>query len=792
MATRTTHRIIQVVVLVVLLLAANAFLGYSIAQESERAITDQIRSRMTDLACSAASLLDGDSVKEIDGAKLSNAAYAKAYGTLGTFQNNTDITYVYLLRKIDDGTYVYIVDPAEDDEAADYGEKATYTDALSRAADGTPSVDLVAYEDRWGRFYTAYCPVFDSWGNVSGIVGVDFEAAWYEDHANAINRMAVINSLASLLLALIAVVVIARMTRAETKHAENLEHANRYDALTGLPNMSYFFKLAEASYAEMTAKGEEAAMLYMDLVNMRAFNTKHGFAGGDRLLKAFAALLAEHFGHDRCGRFGQDHFAVSTNAENLDERLDAFIAQYACVNGGLNTPVHIGIHLDSLNRDLEASTACDHAKTACDACGDMLSSNWLYFSEDMMERAKLRQHVIDNIDRAIDEGWITVHYQPIVRASTGKVCNEEALARWIDPEFGLLSPAEFIPALEDVGLAYKLDLNVLEQTLAKMKGMEEAGLYVVPSSINLSRSDFEACDIVEEIRMRVDASPISRDKICVEITETAIGRDYSFMSEQIDRFHALGFQVWMDDFGSEYSSLDYLQRLNFDLLKLDMRFMQQFDSSNDKSKIILAELVKMALGLGIETIAEGVETWEQVDFLRKVGCSKLQGYHFAKPQSFDSILERYKTGLSIGFENPAESNYYSALGRTNLYDLSSITRGDDIGSQEYFDTLPMAVLECTTEGFSIMRCNRTYYRFIKKTIGDDRVGVTIPYNEVDANGNNAFIQAIQKCSKYGMPLSVDEVLDSGLVVHSFIRHIAANPVTGAEGIAVAILTITKS
>ena len=792
MTTRKTSRkiqVIQVTILVALLLGANAFLGYSLVTESQRAMTEQIQGRMIDLACSAAALLDGDALANITEEDKGTPAYDDALDTLSAFQDNVSVSFIYCLRQVGPESFEYTIDPAED--AGEFGELATYTKAKSEATTGKPTVDEEPYEDRWGRFYSAYCPVYDSNGNVASIVTVDFDATWFENHVANINNLAIINTFASFVLGLIALVLVARMTRAESKHMRNLLHAERYDSLTGLPNMSYFLEAAKNAYREMVAAGEQPAMLYIDLIGMKLFNQKRGYAEGDKLLSAFAKLLGKHFGSERCGRFGQDHFAVSTHAENLDARLDDFIAECATINNGKSLPISIGISISMPDQLIGVSATCDQAKTACENNQDLVHSRYLYYDDDMMAQSQQRQYIIDNIDRAIEEGWIQVYYQPIVRASTGKVCDEEALARWIDPERGMLSPAEFIPVLEDVKLAYKLDLYVLEQTLMKMQRMADANLYVVSGSINLSRSDFEVCDIVEEVRARVDASKFGREKISIEITESAIGSDFDFMKEQVERFHDLGFQVWMDDFGSEYSSLDYLQSLPFDLIKLDMRFMQQFGKENSKSKIILTELVKMSLALGIDTVVEGVETHEQVDFLRRIGCSRMQGFYFCKPIPLERIFERYETGTAIGFENPDEAEYYSAMGHTNLYDLSSILRSDADNLEGYFDTLPMALIECTSDGFSIPRCNQPYRHFLEKTIGDNRIGTLIPFAEVDPAGDNPFIQALHTCRDGGGQLTMDEALADGTVVNSFIRHIATNPVTGASGVAVAVLAINK-
>ena len=213
----------------------------------------------------------------------------------------------------------------------------------------------------------------------------------------------------------------------------------------------------------------------------------------------------------------------------------------------------------------------------------------------------------------------------------------------------MLPPSKFIPVLEEARLIYKLDLYVLDRVLEKMLAQKEAGLELVPQSLNLSRSDFDSCDIVEEICRRIDAAGIPRKMLSIEITESIVGSDFDFMKEQILRFKDLGFPVWMDDFGSGYSSLDVLQEIRFDLIKLDMRFLKRFHEG-DESRIIITELVRMASGLGMEIIAEGVETKEQVDFLKEIGCTKLQGFYYGKAISFEELLERNRKGIQIGFE----------------------------------------------------------------------------------------------------------------------------------------------
>ena len=455
---------------------------------------------------------------------------------------------------------------------------------------------------------------------------------------------------------------------------ENMIKSGYCDYLTGLPNMSYFFELARERRRSFCESGKTAALLYMDLCGMKYFNRKYSFAEGDNLLRSFADILKLYFGNENCSRFGSDHFCVITDAEGLEDTLTEIFTEFRAADSDKSLPVRVGIYLDRKGVD-DISTECDRAKYACDTMRSTYVSSFRYFSDEMHAKNESRQYFIDNLDKAIREGWIEVYYQPIIRSANGTVCDEEALVRWKDPVRGMMMPSQFIPVLEEANLIYMLDLFVTEQVLEKMKKQAEAGLFVVSESVNLSRADFTACDIVEEMRRRVDAAGFSRDKINIEVTESVIGSDFEFMKSQIERFRSLGFRVWMDDFGSGYSTLDVLQSIRFDLIKFDMRFMKEFDMS-EKSRIMLTELIRMAISLGVDTVCEGVETKEQADFLREIGCTMMQGYYFCRPIPFEKILERYQKVIQIGFENPEESGYYAAVGKINLYDLAILSNED--------------------------------------------------------------------------------------------------------------------
>jgi len=567
---------------------------------------------------------------------------------------------------------------------------------------------------------------------------------------------------------------------------EDLNHRVITDALTGLPNTRHFFMLADKERERLLAQDKQPVLLFFDLLGMKHYNRQFGFDEGDRLLCAFAQILVRHYTEQCVGHLGQDHFAAITDSAGAEEELQIVFAECQQANHGNGLPVRVGIYQDQLEA-VSAGVASDRAKYACDLYRGAYVSGYYYFNQKMLQQNEKMRYIINHLDLAIQNQWIEVYYQPIVRAVNGRVCDEEALARWIDPEIGFLSPGDFIPILENARLIYKLDLYVLEKTLEKMQQQKNEGFPVVSHSINLSRSDFDACDIVEAIRERVDASGIGRDKITIEITESIIGSDFDFMETQISRFQELGFPVWMDDFGSGYSSLDVLKSIHFDTLKFDMSFMQHLDEG-ESGKIILTEMMKMATALGLDTVCEGVETKEQMEFLQEIGCSKLQGYYYCKPIPLEAIRERYRTGIQIGYEDPEESSYYEAISRTNIFDPFVYEEKSD---DSIFLSLPVSIAEVDHDALLFLRCNQPFQTFVCRFLGVKISRGSSGSITAASSQDHVFVENIILCCDDILPHYFDISLSGGQIAHFFARRIDRNPVTHRTAVAIAILSITK-
>ncbi len=567
---------------------------------------------------------------------------------------------------------------------------------------------------------------------------------------------------------------------------DSVDYAAQYDYLTGLPNMTSFFERAEIGRKVMLNQGSLPVLLYIDLSGMKHFNHKYGFSEGDNLLRYFASMLSGVFRADNCCHISADRFAAFSEEEGLEDKLNGLFLEWQQKHEDRFLPICVGIYQNRIE-EVTVGMAYDRAKIACDAIKGTFSSTFNYYSKELNAVIENKQYILDNFELALSRNLIQVYYQPIMRAVNGKVCDEEALARWNDPDKGLLSPGDFIPYLEEAGIIYKLDLYILEKVLEHINAKAKEGHYIVPHSINLSRSDFDACDIVEEIRQRVDASGVSRDRISIEITESIIGSDFDFMKSQVRRFQALGFPVWMDDFGSGYSSLDVLQSIKFDLIKFDMGFMRKLDESDD-GRIIMTELMKMAMALGIDTICEGVETEEQVRFLQEIGCSKLQGFFFSKPMPDSFVLEYHREKNLTGYENPGESEYYELVCGVNLYDVSVIAREETTSLQNTYNTLPMCIIEVNNDSTRFVRTNQSYRDFFMRFFGLDLSNLGPEFVKYDA----AFMQNVVKtCCVQGIRTFYDEKMPDGSIIHSFARRIGINPLTGDIAVAIAVLSIRE-
>ncbi len=421
------------------------------------------------------------------------------------------------------------------------------------------------------------------------------------------------------------------------------------DPVTGVPNLNYLQEFAEEKVHAIRIEDKEPFVLYFDVCSMKSYNNQYGLSGGDELLRLIARILKETFPDALIVRGADDHFVLMDGfegEEDLEKKIlgaDLRIRKEASGNT-------IGIQAGAsfIREKKTAAQVLDHARTALKNIRQNMNETYAFYSGEESEAYRKERYIIEHFEQAMQEGWIQVFYQAVIRVKTGKIASLEGLARWIDPERGMISPGEFIPTLEKYHLLNRLDLYMAEQVCREIPERLKAGFPLVPVSVNFSAQDFDHADIPEELeRIYYKYFPDDRAEtksLIVEITEQDMVRAESRFADQLEELRKRGFRIWLDDFGSAYSSLNAFSRFDVNLIKFDMDLLRNIDDPAGVNRKILRAMTTIARELNIATLAEGMETEEQKNFLKEIGCDLGQGYLFHKPQPLEAFIQRKTDG----------------------------------------------------------------------------------------------------------------------------------------------------
>ena len=320
-----------------------------------------------------------------------------------------------------------------------------------------------------------------------------------------------------------------------------------------------------------------------------------------------------------------------------------------------------------------------------------------------LARLELEKHIESHIEEAIAKKQVKVYLQPNVRGLTQRVCGAEALSRWIDPKYGMIYPGDFISVLEKTLKIHLLDLYVFREICKNLGERLERKETVFPISLNFSRLDFNIGDFLDQLESIVEQYHVPKNLLHIEVTESVVMHNEGYMKYVVKKLHELGYQVWMDDFGSGYSSLNLLKEFEFDTFKIDMRFLSDMGK---KSLIIIYSILYMAKEIGIHTVAEGVETEEQFRFLKHAGCERMQGYYFGRPEPMENWLSDLIE--KNGVESRKEDYLFDQVGLVNIISPTPfvLDRLDDSPNIYGFETvIPIAV--CSETGGKICHLNFT-------------------------------------------------------------------------------------
>ena len=426
---------------------------------------------------------------------------------------------------------------------------------------------------------------------------------------------------------------------------ENAAMANlyKYDRLTGLQSKEYFYESVRRRLLE--DPDEEYVIVCSNIENFKVYNDNFGVKAGDQLLREFAEIGQNMAGANGiCGRFSADRFMfLLTRERELAEREKITANNgYGFSISQKNVMIKWGVY-EIINRSVPIEQMCDRAFLAADSIKSQYN-HWLaVFNDDLRAKLLREQQITNAMESALREGQFTVYLQPKYSLHDDGLAGAEALARWIHPEWGVVSPGEFIPLIEKNGFITCLDGFVWEQVCIMLRDWREKGYPPLPVSVNVSRADIYQPDLPDVLYSLVQEYGVEPAQLHLELTESAYTENTEQIIAAVNRLRAMGFIIEMDDFGSGYSSLSLLNQIKLDILKLDMKFIQS-ETSKPTNQGILRFIVSLARWLNMSVVAEGVETRSQKERLLEVGCDYVQGYFFARPMpraEFENLLKTH-------------------------------------------------------------------------------------------------------------------------------------------------------
>ncbi len=422
------------------------------------------------------------------------------------------------------------------------------------------------------------------------------------------------------------------------QHEQLLSKMANSDSLTLLPNRHWMMHFLPEALQRAAEDGTLLAVLFVDLDDFKTVNDTQGHAAGDELLRGAALRLQSLLGpYDSITRLGGDEFTIIL--ERLPSQAAAEVVA-ARISTAFRLPFAIGAHSHAIGVSIGISIFPDHADDpdallryadiAMYAAKQGGKSRHVLYQQALSQNLMVKFNTRKALELAIERNEFVLHYQPRVNTISGEFCSMEALVRWMHPTRGLVPPLEFIPLAEETGLILKLGEMVIEMTCAQVAAWQAEGVRPVPVSINVSLRQFNESDLKRQLTSSMARHGIAPHLIEIELTESCMMGEHSDVARDLAALQALGIKLLVDDFGTGYSSLSQLQKLDLDVLKVDRSFTSELGKTAE-GVVFFSAIISMAHALDMTVVAEGVETFEQVQLLRDLGCDEMQGYYISRP-----------------------------------------------------------------------------------------------------------------------------------------------------------------
>ncbi len=489
---------------------------------------------------------------------------------------------------------------------------------------------------------------FEEYGNVKGqLMYLEVhKAPFYDDSGKVLGVVGSGRDITEFVL----------MKKQMEEQQKDFEYKAYHDYLTGLPNRLLFLDRLEHGLQKSERTQQQLALLFIDLDHFKNINDIYGHDAGDETLKIVSRRLRETVRNtDTLSRLGGDEFTLIMedvkdifHVSSLANKVLEVIAKPIVVDNIQHSiSGSIGISLNSTKETISANNMLKFADSAMYRSKELGRNRFEFYSNEITETAFKRIMLEEELRIALKEEQFEVYFQPKINLLSNKLCGVECLIRWNHPTLGLLAPDSFIPCAEDTGLIVAIDRWVYQYSLNTLKQWYDKGLegsFVM--AMNLSALQLEQSDFVAFISHLVKKNGLTPANVELEITETQVMKNLEANKLILKQLEKFGLRLAMDDFGTGYSSLAYLKQLKMDTLKIDRSFIADVPENEEDTSIVLA-ILAMAKSLGLQVVAEGVETQEQVDFLLQKGCHCVQGYFYSKPLSLDDIEQLFQDKMSI-------------------------------------------------------------------------------------------------------------------------------------------------
>jgi diguanylate cyclase (GGDEF)-like protein len=444
-------------------------------------------------------------------------------------------------------------------------------------------------------------------------------------------------------------VIVFRDVSAAHAMAVQMTHSAQHDFLTGLPNRMLLSDRVSQAIALAARHKNRVAVLFLDLDGFKHINDSLGHPIGDKLLQSVAKRLVDGVrDSDTVSRQGGDEFVVllsdlaqpedaiiSVNRMLMMLAAPHFIGQHdLCVTASIGVSIYPD---DGLN----AETLIKNADTAMYQAKENGRQSYQFFKPAMNVRAVERQSIEESLRRALERQEFALHYQPKIDLRTGAITGAEALIRWTHPTRGMVPPVQFIPVAEECGLILPISNWVLREACKQARAWVDAGLPMTNMAVNISAMEFRDDNFVDRVFAILEETGLDPGSLELELTESVLMKRVESAASVLQALRARGVQLAVDDFGTGYSSLSYLRKFPVDALKIDQSFVRQITTSPDETSIVTA-VISMGRSLKLRVVAEGVETLEELEFLRAHQCDEAQGYFFSRPvppRQFAVLLE---------------------------------------------------------------------------------------------------------------------------------------------------------